>query len=579
MGLAKGATLLPTMARSAVAGGGYAAGHGFATGEGGVQNRVESAADAVPAGLVLGAAAPALAKGAANAYGRARDMLTPVPTQLRPAPNAPTFSKPAVAKLSELADNTGLLDTPTAGVPPESMLMNMDTNEFGVGPLGAAAARIARNNGRGGADVKDAIAEQLRGSKSRIQGDLDQTMGPATSIPDAQAAIKAHYRDVTKPLYDEYRNTKIDLNANPQLGPILDKAEALGVFPEVKKLMGGEGFQFNPMNPSHVPQGLDYIKQGLDDLARSSQRGTNGERIASNAARELREEVDGILTKQGDIARDAQGAPILKPNGDQTSVYEHARNQAREGFGVDKGLEIGTNALKSSLSPDQLAAQLYGTRPYSPAAAKAGIIPFKPITQTQRTGGMGPEAVEGLKLGMGDAVRQRMGNARSEEQGFRALNGPGNIAEKIETVYGTNALDRLQRRDTAEASYRQMNQLANQNSATSTMDAMKDLFPAAKANSTALGNSISHVNAAGLAIEGARRIANTLTSGRLNERIIAEQRDAARMLVSNGAERNAFIRGLRQYRDRVDTTQDQRAAIERIISSVVRQTAVQNAER
>lgn len=579
LGMAKGAALLPTMVRSAVAGGGYAAGHGFAEGEGGFSNRMDNAVRSAPYGFGLGAAAPALARGAANAYGAARDAATSVPTALRPSPSEPTFSKPAVQKLSELADNSGLLDHPTAGTPPEAMLMNLDTSEHGVGPLGAAAARIARNNGQGGVDIKAAITDQLRGAPARIEADLDATVGRATSIPDAEAAIDQHYRQQNKPLYDAYRNTKIDLDANPQLGPILDKAEALGAFPKANKLMAGEGFKFDANNPQHVPQALDYVKQALDDTAREAGRGTNGARIASSAARELRDEVDSILVKQGDVAKDATGTPIKNPNGDPISVYEHARNQAREGFGVEKGLELGTNALKPSLSPDQLTAQLFGARAYSPGAARAGIVPFKPISQTTRTGGMGPEATEGLKLGMGDAIRQKLGDARSVEQGFRSMNGPGNIAQKIETVYGPQAAQRLQARDAAEASYRQVNNLANQNSATSTMDAMKDLFPAAKANSTALGNSISHVNAAGMALEGTRRVVNMLTSGRLNERIIAEQRDAARMLVANGADRDTFVRGLRQYRDRADTTQVQRNAIERIISNVLRTAGIQNNAR
>lgn len=84
---ARGATALRDIGLGMAQGGGYAAAHGFTTGEGGFANRVENAATSVPAGVVLGGAVPVVTnaaqsvrrglanQGRAGAYGSVADDL------------------------------------------------------------------------------------------------------------------------------------------------------------------------------------------------------------------------------------------------------------------------------------------------------------------------------------------------------------------------------------------------------------------------------------------------------------------------------------------------------------------------
>lgn len=76
--IARGAGMAGRSLRSAGVGAGYAGAYGFGSGEGGVEKRLENAAQSAPFGAVLGGAAPAVISGVTSAAGRATETLSPL---------------------------------------------------------------------------------------------------------------------------------------------------------------------------------------------------------------------------------------------------------------------------------------------------------------------------------------------------------------------------------------------------------------------------------------------------------------------------------------------------------------------
>ena len=70
-------------------------------------------------------------------------------------------------------------------------------------------------------------------------------------------------------------------------------------------------------------------------------------------------------------------------------------------------------------------------------------------------------------------------------------------------------------------------------------------------------------------MSGAHKIINAVRNGALTERTVREQADAARMLVAQGAERDAIAAALIRFARRAQLSQQRRMAIEGIVHELL----------
>jgi hypothetical protein len=99
------------------------------------------------------------------------------------------------------------------------------------------------------------------------------------------------------------------------------------------------------------------------------------------------------------------------------------------------------------------------------------------------------------------------------------------------------------------------------------MDGAKALYPAVDDAATR-AQSYRNSSLTGIAIEKLYKIADKITGGYINERNLRIQADAARMLVAQGADRDAVVQALLQFARRNNLTGQRRAAIDQVVRAV-----------
>lgn len=289
--------------------------YGFNAGEGGVGDRLKSAAVPAALGGAFGAAAPAVAGGAAN-WARS--------TQAQRLAQRLGMGRPAsdVLRRTLQADDS-LSPAGEARVRTGGMLADAGPSARGV------LDTVVQSSGPGGRVAREAIENRTHQSNERITGALDRALGTTgADVPQYGAEVS--------PLYERAYATPIDY-ANP-IGQRVEQTVRTRVpqaaITKANALMRAEGdgsrqilidvgddgnVTFRQM--PDVRQ-LDYITRGLNDVASEANgRGviggqTNEGRIYGNLSGELRRDMRQLVPAYGE-ALDSAGGYIREGNAQQ----------------------------------------------------------------------------------------------------------------------------------------------------------------------------------------------------------------------------------------------------------------------
>lgn len=524
----QGATMLPRVLNAGATGATYGAAYGAGEGEGTGERAVNALAGG-GIGLGVGVAAPLVASGIGNAVGGVRSALTRTPPELQ------QYDRGAVNRVARAAGDDNLFNTPlgfpsnyqaeAARLGNPGMLADMGENLRGQ--LGA----IANSPGRGQTFATQALTERRDGAAGRITREVNQSLGFPVNVPASIEATRQAANQVAGPLYRQFYQTRI--TPTNQLTDLLQRVPQ-SVFAEARQMAAARGIPIR----THRTQGidaaeLDFIKRGLDDLAGKARNA--GERTAeetwSGLARAIRNEVDTILS----------------PNDPAQSVWARARQASGEGLRFEDAAEMGQQAFRKTLTPDQMQAEMQG---------------------------LSLHQLDAYRVGARDAIRTTMGNAST------AYGPTGDTAARrqLQSQFGQEKLgmvaqsprdaQRLVNRLDVETTFAETEDAVLRNSATARRLAAQQEFPG-PVNSNVISREVGQRNLAGLALEGAYRIGNLVTAGAMNERRARIAENAAQMLVAQGMTRDQIARGLQQYMQNRRLNRQQVQAIETVVNRLI----------
>lgn len=519
----QGMAMLPRMGNAALSGMGYGALYGAGEGEG--AERATNAAIGGTVGAVVGGATPPIAQGIGNAVAGVRNMGQQMPVMLQP------YSRGAVDRVARAASDDGVIaganpsyQQQAQQLGPEGMLADMGSN------LRGQAGAIANAPGRGQTRVVDALSARRDGAPQRITQDMDAALGVPVNVPRTVETLRKQANQAADPFYQQFYSTPI--KPTPALEATLRKVPQLA-WARAQQLAEMEGIDLGQV--INTGRGLDLIKRGVDDIARDAGRGTNLNRLASNIARDLRNETDRILS----------------PNDPRMSSWAQARRAAGDGLQFDEAAEMGQGAFRKNLTPDQMDMDMSR---------------------------MNPLQTEAYRVGARDSARTTMGNAGT------AFGPNGDTAARrvLQTDFGAEKVrriarnpsdaDRLAQRLDTETTFAKTQEGALANSVTSRRIAAQKEFPAPTNDSEAAAR-VGARSMSGVAMEGVYRLGNLLTAGALNAKRARIADDAAQMLMAQGVSRDAIAQGLRQFVARGRLTADRAAAVSRMIERLERSAA------
>ena len=529
--VAQGATMLPRMANALATGATYGAGYGAGEGEG--AERVQNAAIGGVVGGGLGAATPLVAQGVGNAVAGIRNM--------RNNP-LPQYDRGAVSRVARAVEDDALLPRyphEAQNLGPAGMLADMGEN------LRGQAGAIANSPGRGQARIPQALEGRRDGATHRIETDLNAALGPPANVPRTVERLREEASARARPHYERFYQSPVRVSED--LHGILDRAHSVGALDRARRLMAADGYDPADVFYRGYPNSgvdnaalnarfLDYVKRAVDDLAGEAERGSNQQRIFGGIARELRNEVDRILS----------------PNDPARSPWAIARRESGEGLQFRDAAEQGQGAFQRSRTPDQIDVDL------------------------ER---MNPLQQEAYRVGARDAARTAMGNAGTAW----GPNGDTAARRVLQTEFGAEKLrriapnptdaDRLAQRLATETRFAGTEQAALGNSPTARRQAAQREFPGPVGSSEAYARTGAR-SLTGIALEGVHRLADLLMAGAVSERRSRIADHAARMLVAQGVGRDALVQGLEQYIRRRRLTGEQAARIREFIGNFGRGSAV-----
>jgi len=515
----QGASYLPRAVNATATGVGYGAVYGAGEGDG--TDRLTNMAVGSAVGGAFGPVIPAIQ----NA------MTAPVNALARyinrPQGAIAGMDKNAVRKVAETGfDDPAAAATyraRSADLGPEGMLADMGLN------LRMDAARIARNPGEGRSTIINALNARREGAQGRITQDVDAALGAPLPLPQTVESLKRQASAFARPHYDQFYQTPIP--PSQDLVTAVQRVPA-SAYSKARELAAAEGYDLAQI--ANTGRGLDYIKRGVDDLAYNAKPGSNEARVYQGLARDIRNATDDVLSPGGTPQTRAQ------------SPWAQGRRMAGEGLQVEEAAQQGQKAFSRNLSPDQMRMDMRNMTPVQTGA---------------------------YNLGARDQIRQTMGNAATTmgsagDNAARRMLGADNAREKLALIAGPQNADRITRRLNAEAEFAQTRNDAIANSITSTMQAAGKKWPApdggAEARSELMKSSIQ-----GQVMAMGHRIVNAVRGNALNERLLREQADAARMLVAQGADRDAIAQELMRFARGNRLAGQRRMAIERVVRDIM----------
>ena len=377
--------------------------------------------------------------------------------------------------------------------------------------------------------AKDVAANALRNRQNyaaqRINSSITQAMGPERNLPQYMAQQKAGYSAQAKPYYDQFYQSSIIPTKN--LKETLRRIPS-AAYSDAEKLAKADGvkqkFALKPANDPMTPmtgvqkmqaervikgQEYDYLKRAVDDMAKAAEPGSNQQRIYANLARDLRNEVDSILS----------------PSDPSQSPWALARSLAGEGIEGKEAADLGSKVFTSRADPHAVQADLSQMSAFGKDMYREG-------------------ARNNLRGIMGRSATNY--GARGDSAARRALNSEFS-RENIDAIVGQQNSRNLINRIDAENHMAQTHDLALGNSVTDTMQqARKRWAPHASSNFAAEAGKKGPL---GVATEAVFKVADAMVSGVMSKAEARAAIDGAKILTAQGPARDRIVRELFNYID------------------------------
>lgn len=491
----------------------------------------------------FGAAAPLVGRAVGNATGAVAEKLAPKDATLR------GLSNRAVSRVEEAIQADGI--TPRSY---QAKAWSIDPDMAVLGDMGqtlqddlATLAGTPKASSR----VASALKPRMSNAPGRIVDDITATMGPVENIPQKVKADRALFNSMARPHYLQFETSNIPIT--PELGSILKRADASGAVKKAQTLMEREGvdarymtrFVDDPMSAitgkgknvsTRAPHGreLDYIKRGIDDLAREAKPGSNEQRIYSNLARDLRNTVDEILSP---------GAPDKSP-------WAIGRGISGEGLEGQEAAELGSKTFSAKKDPFQVDSELAGMSAHGKSLYKASARNDLRQVMGRASSNFGPK---------GDSAARRALNNEFAQENLSQIVGRGNA-------------DRLMRRIEGENTMAETFDKAFGNSKTARMLESKKRWPTPTEGKFA--SEAGKKGPLGLATEYGLKLADVVLGGTLRKAEEKAAVDGARMLVAQGQSRDMLVSALFKHIEAKKLNRAQGVRFERIMNALLNSSRV-----
>lgn len=310
-----GATLGGAMIRSGIAGAALGAIEGAGDGED-LKSRAIGAAEGLPVGAVIGAAAPV----AGQLIGKGIGAFTNRATSAESAGAGKVINaleRDAIAP-SDLQSRLNALG-------PDAMVADLGPN------VTQQAATIAASPGKGQQTVRAAIDSRNAGASDRVGDAVDYAMGGRVNVGQLERDIVERRSQAAAPLYDQAYRTP--LPQIPEVQEVLNTPAGKMAAARAAKLSQNEGIAFDP----NSVRGVDLIKRTLDDVVNMGNRAgrTNEARIIGNLRDKLVNAVDAHVPE-----------------------YAAARNAFAGESAIKDALTEGRSIFKDAMMPEELYAKI-----------------------------------------------------------------------------------------------------------------------------------------------------------------------------------------------------------------------------
>ena len=497
----------------------------------------------------LGAAAPLAGRAMGNAVGYLKDKFTPVGSVLANA-SPKAISRTEEAMGYRPGANPGNVrggqmsrqdyqDSVQSLGHGEAMLGDM-TQTLGDDTAALAGTPVASDVA--GANLR---ARQV-GAPERIRNTLNQNMGPEINLPEYIKSQSNAYNAKAAPLYDQFYKTPI--LSSPELKDVMARVPR-GAITSAQELARNKGYQKgfrtlktdDPMTPmtgvqrstaEPVIQGFeyDYIKRAIDDMAKSAKPGTNQQATYQGLARDLRSEVDNILS----------------PHDPKQSPWAQARAIAGEGLEGKAAAADGSQAFgPTPRDPHLVADDLKGLSQYGQDSYLAGGRNKLRQVMGRSASNFGPK---------GDAAARRSLNSEFSR-------------ENLDQIAGIPAADNITNRVNAENHMAELYDKAFGNSKTARMLESKKRWPTPTEGKFA--SEAGKKGPLGLATEGVLRIGDALMGGAMKKSEARAALDGARMLTATGSRRDAIVNALFDHIDARKAGTISAAKYERLVRGLI----------
>lgn len=365
------------------------------------------------------------------------------------------------------------------------------------------------------------IADRTSGAPQRLVQALSTEIGPERNLPRYIEAQKRWFSAQAKPFYDSFYDTPI--LATDELNRVLRRVPR-SAFSKAEEMAKREGikqkFRMTPVDDpmsamtgvqgrraERVYQGVeyDYIKRAVDDMAKEAKPGTFEKRQLEGIARDMRNEVDEILS----------------PGDSSQSPWAQARSISGQGLEGRDAAELG--------------AHVFGTQAKDPHLVQADLADLSAHGQDL------------YKEGARNKLRQIMGRSASnfgpkgDAAARRALNSEF-ARENLDQIIGPNSAERLTDVVDAENQFARLNDMALGNSVTDLMQAARRRWaPHAQSD---FASEAGKKGPVGLATEYTLKIADAFIGNQIKQREARAMLDGAKMLTARGKDAARIIDAL-----------------------------------
>lgn len=529
----------PTRTAAKVAGSGATGGavYGFGEGEGSFGNRASNAALGAAVGSVaaplIGAATYGVTRGGQIARDWARGRSPAVKGY---TPKAVEEIRGAVER-DDLALGPATSDRLRARTGPQGMLLDTGDNVKGLAQgaiVGNTQAKTA---------VRQAIRDRAADSSKRITKAINSAMGAGKGFNEAVDEVYNTASQTFTPAYKSFANTQIKWS--PATTKLVEKIRNIPAFQSLVDDTWTAVQNSPRYSAQEIKNGgifLDKLRGTLDDIGYGRKQATTfisstQQELARDLSRQLNRAIDGEMQRAGRPG-------LYKSARDSYAGFANYRDGAKEGLKLLNNPNVTSYDVRKMLK------------------------------------GKRPEYAQGLRDAQRESIRVAMARAKSvygsdaasqreAANALRELSNPAAREKLIAMGFKPKQVKEMLSELDAEATYLRTNADVLSGSQTAERTEMAKRFPRRVEDRTEQLRAASGATTTGFAKEAGLRTFYKLFEGEINEGIEKQAGDMARMLVSQGAERDRIIAAVRQItQQRVKDAATRRRIVRNVVDAV-----------